>query len=99
MRRLITTAILATAIAGVGGSAAFAQEPGCDSYGGACVSETATTSVSPSVLPTKLVKPRPNVGGLVVTGGETVMLLAIGGGAIAGGTALVTAGRKRKHAA
>lgn len=98
MRRVLATAIMATAIIG-GGSAAMAQEPGCDSYGGACVSETATTSVSPSVLPTKLVKPRPGPGGLVVTGGETVLLLAIGGGAVAGGTVLVAAGRKRKHAA
>ena len=99
MRRVLATAIMATAIVGATGSAALAQEPGCDSYGGACVSETATTSVSPSVLPTKLVKPRVSPRGLAVTGGETVLLLAIGGGAVAGGTVLVAAGRKRKHAA
>lgn len=99
MRRLLATAMVASAMVGAGGSAALAQAPGCDSYGGACVSETATTSVSPSVLPTKLVKPRVSPRGLSVTGGETVLLLAIGGGAIAGGTVLVAAGRKRKHAA
>jgi hypothetical protein len=94
MRRLIATSLLATALTG-GATAALAQEPGCDSYSGECVSETATTTISPSVKPRRLSKPS---GSLTVTGGEAVLLLAVGGAAVAGGTALVVASRKSKTA-
>jgi hypothetical protein len=97
MIRMTAAALLvAGAVAGVGSSTAYAQAPACDSYSGACVDDTKKTKppIKPSVLPLKRVRPAPDT--LSVTGGELVLLLTVGSGAVAGGTALVVAGRRRK---
>lgn len=70
----------------------------CDAYSGNC---SPAPSVAPSeatkVLPTS--NDRPAVSGesasLPFTGGELVLLTALGAGALAGGTALVVAGRRK----
>lgn len=74
--------------AGTGGNT---DTPGEDngtgtSTGGTNAGGTSTggTSSSPSTLP--------------FTGGELVLMTALGAGALAGGTALVIAGRRRSHA-
>ncbi len=74
-------------------SQAQAQQPSCDTYSEACVS------------PKDEVKPRDQVKGvkqvkrtLPFTGGEFVLLILTGAGTVAGGTALVLAGRRGKHA-
>jgi hypothetical protein len=78
----------AMALAGfamLGTTAAHAQAP-CDAYSGACVE--GTKNVKPPV--------RPSVGGLPFTGAEITGLALIGGVAVAGGTVLVSAGRRRR---
>lgn len=96
MVRLTAAAVLvAGAVTGLGSGTAIAQTTSCDSYSGACVEATKKATPPVQVLPRKTVK-RPNV--LSVTGGEVVLLATVGGGAVAGGTALVLAGRKRKSA-
>lgn len=90
MRRLLGALALVT-FAAIGTNApALAQTPQCDAYSGACVGGTKTTK--PTVRPSR------DVAGLPITGGEVVGLLAVGGGAVAGGTVLVAAGRKRRSA-
>ena len=90
MRRLLCTLALATCSVLGTSAPALAQTPTCDAYSGACVGGKKVTK--PEV--------RPSRGGrsLPVTGGEVVGLLALGGGAVAGGSALVAAGRKRRSA-
>jgi len=64
----------------------------CDAYSGACTdprpvvgtvqSDPGTQQTTPTVLP--------------FTGGDVVLITALGLGALAGGTALVVAGRRRR---
>lgn len=91
MRRLLA----AFAVAGAAltmAPAVSAQTPVCDAYSGTCVGGVKQGNEPPAV--------RPSVGGvgLPITGGELVGLMVLGGGAIAGGTVLVAAGRKRRLA-
>lgn len=72
----------------------------CDAYSGSCVEPT-------KVLPTTLEAPATDVRSRAVvdtgaspstlpfTGGELVLVSALGAAAVAGGTALVVAGRRR----
>ncbi|HEU0132721.1 MAG TPA: LPXTG cell wall anchor domain-containing protein [Mycobacteriales bacterium] len=85
MRRVLGTLAL-TACAVLGTGVASAQAP-CDTYSGVCVEGTKT--VKPSV--------RPSRSGLPFTGAEVTGLVAAGAGAVAGGTALVVAGRRRRR--
>lgn len=89
MRSIVLSALAASALIG-GASLAAAQSEVCDSYSSACPSST-TTSIPPEVEPTRLNRPST----LPLTGGELVALVLVGGGAIVGGTAFVTAGRRK----
>lgn len=87
----------------------------CDAYSGTCTTPAASpTSVSPAQAgtPTKAgtavknnsTTPRTTVPAndantLPFTGGELVLMTAIGAGALAGGTALVVAGRRKSASA
>ena len=67
----------------------------CDAYSGNC---SPAPSVAPSVLPTvaeRAVVESNDADTLPFTGGELVLMTAVGAGALAGGTALVVAGRRR----
>ena len=90
MRRLIGSLALATCAVLGTNTSALAQTPQCDAYSGSCVGGVKVSK--PEVRPTR--------GGtsLPVTGGQVVGLLVLGGGAVAGGTALVAAGRTRRTA-
>jgi LPXTG-motif cell wall-anchored protein len=89
MRRLLGSLALATC-AVLGTSApALAQTPRCDAYSGACVGGVKKTQ-KPEVRPNR------DNSGLPVTGGQVIGLLVLGGGAVAGGSALTVAGRKRR---
>lgn len=88
MRRLLGTLALVTCATLA--TPAVAQTPQCDAYSGSCVGGTKTTK--PSVRPSR------DVAGLPLTGGELVGLMVAGAGAVAGGSVLVAAGRKRRTA-
>lgn len=66
-----------------GGDGGAGTDTGGDQGGAGTGSSTGGTS-NPSTLP--------------FTGGELVLMTALGAGALAGGTALVVAGRRRTHA-
>jgi LPXTG-motif cell wall-anchored protein len=72
--------------------AALAQTPVCDAYSKTCVGGVKEGKNPPAVRPS-----RGGVG-LPITGGEFVSMMVVGAGAIAGGTILVAAGRKRRLA-
>ena len=87
-RTLAALALGSCALLGTA-TAASAQTKPCDAYSGACVEGT------------KQVKPPAVRGGgvgLPFTGAEVTGLLAAGTAAVAGGTLLVVAGRKRRTA-
>lgn len=92
MRRVLGTLSLGACLVLGPVTAAHAQSP-CDTYSGTCVKGT------------KVVKPpqqRPTVVRgvqLPFTGAEVTGLLAVGAGAVAGGTVLVAAGRRRRQVA
>ncbi|HWL37808.1 MAG TPA: hypothetical protein VNQ77_16600 [Frankiaceae bacterium] len=89
MRRLLGTLALATcAVIGTTSPALAQTTPKCDAYSGVCVGGEKTTK--PEVRPSR------DVRGLPLTGGAVVGLLVAGSGAVAGGTVLVAAGRKRR---
>jgi len=95
MRRQVAVLAMAGGML-VPASAALAQSPSpvCDAYSGTCVGgvkQNKPTKKPPAV--------RPSVGGvgLPITGGELVGLMVAGSGAIAGGSVLVVAGRKRRR--
>ncbi|MDQ1713747.1 MAG: hypothetical protein QOE45_3197 [Frankiaceae bacterium] len=89
MRRTLgTLALTACTVLGTA-SAASAQTAPCDSYSKTCVKGTKQTK--PVV--------RPSRQDLPVTGAEVTGLLLAGGAAVAGGTVLVLAGRKRRSTA
>jgi LPXTG-motif cell wall-anchored protein len=89
MRRILgTIALTACTVLGTA-SVASAQTAPCDSYSKTCVEGTKTTK--PVV--------RPSRQNLPVTGAEVTGLLLAGGAAVAGGTVLVMAGRKRRSPA
>lgn len=90
MRQLLAAFAVSGAVL-VAAPVASAQSPVCDAYSGTCVGGV-KQGQKPEV--------RPSVGGvgLPITGGELVALMVVGGGAIAGGTVLVAAGRKRRLA-
>lgn len=89
MRRLLGTFALATvAVIGTTSPVLAQSAPKCDAYSGTCVEGTKNTK--PQVRPAR------DVAGLPMTGGEVVGLLVAGAGAVAGGTVLVAAGRKRR---
>ncbi len=71
-------------ISGGGGGAGTGTDTGGDQGGAGTGSSTGGTTSNPSTLP--------------FTGGELVLMTALGAGALAGGTALVVAGRRRTHA-
>ena len=92
MGRLLGALAMTGAMAvAVPSASAQTPTPTCDAYSGACVG---------GVKQNKPRKPtvRPSVGGvgLPITGGELVGMIVVGGGAIAGGSVLVAAGRKRR---
>jgi len=98
--------VVATAVALVSltflASAASAQTAECtvQRYGGTiCGTTTVPTtppSEAPTTSPTVLGTSVERGGGLALTGGDIVGLVAIGGGAVAIGTALVLAARRRR---
>jgi hypothetical protein len=88
MRRLLGTLVLASAAIGTAAAPALAQTKPCDAYSGSCVEGTKHTK--PEVRPSR------DVAGLPFTGGEVVGLMVVGSGAVAGGTVLLAAGRKRR---
>ncbi len=111
MVRLTATALLlAGVVGGAGAGIAQAQTTACDSYSEACIEPTRRPDlgpfIEPSVLPARQTRPapggelgpepEPRPGRLTVTGGELVLLLTVGSGALAGGAALVVAGRRRR---
>lgn len=71
-----------SSIGGGGGGAGTGTDTGGD-QGGAGTGSTGGTTANPATLP--------------FTGGELVLMTALGAGALAGGTALVIAGRRRTH--
>ena len=74
-----------SSIGGGGGGAGTGSDTGGDVDGaGTGSGTTGGTTSNPSTLP--------------FTGGELVLMTALGAGALAGGTALVIAGRRRTHA-
>jgi hypothetical protein len=85
-RTLAALALGSCALIGTA-TAASAQSKPCDAYSGACVKGV------------KHVKPpqvEGNSSGLPFTGAQVTGLLAAGTAAVAGGTVLVVAGRKRR---
>jgi LPXTG-motif cell wall-anchored protein len=89
MRRTLgTLALTACAVLGTA-SVASAQTAPCDSYSKTCVKGTKQTR-KPVV--------RPSRQNLPVTGAQVTGLALAGGAAVAGGTVLVLAGRKRRTA-
>jgi hypothetical protein len=103
MRRfstLLTGAALAGGISLLGAPAAFAKEPvACDAYAQTCppVRGETTPSVSGTkggvsvVTTTRTSTPST----LPFTGGDVVLISVLGAAAVAGGAALVVAGRRR----
>lgn len=73
-----------SSIGGGDGGAGTGTDTGGDQGGAGTGSSTGGTTSNPSTLP--------------FTGGELVLMTALGAGALAGGTALVIAGRRRTHA-
>lgn len=71
-------------IDGGDGGAGTGTDTGGDQGGAGTGSSTGGTTSNPTTLP--------------FTGGELVLMTALGAGALAGGTALVVAGRRRTHA-
>lgn len=98
VRTAVAGGLLAlTAALGVAGAAPAAAQEACDAYSGGCTEP-------PRVLPTTVtrgsagtaVSPTAETPStLPFTGGEVVLLSALGAAAVAGGTALVVAGRRR----
>lgn len=89
MRRILgTLALTACTVLGTA-SVASAQTAPCDAYSKTCVKGTKQTR-KPVV--------RPSRQNLPLTGADVTGLALAGGVAVAGGTALVLAGRKRHNA-
>ena len=72
-----------SSISGGGGGAGTGTDTGGDQGGAGTGSSTGGSTSNPSTLP--------------FTGGELVLMTALGAGVLAGGTALVIAGRRRTH--
>lgn len=72
-----------SSISGGGGGAGTGTDTDGDQGGAGTGSSTGGTTSNPATLP--------------FTGGELVLMTALGAGALAGGTALVIAGRRRTH--
>lgn len=86
MRRVLG-AVALTGFAMLGTTAAHAQAP-CDSYSGSCVEGNKMVKHPPAV--------RSSRGGLPFTGAEVTGLALAGGAAVAAGSVLVAAGRRRR---
>lgn len=92
----------AALVAGPAAPASAQTAPVCDAYSGACATPPASTPVDDvddtGVLGTSVSTGTGGAateGDLPFTGGEAVMIGLLGVGALAGGTALVVAGRRR----
>lgn len=72
-----------SSISGGGGGAGTGTDTGGDQGGAGTGSSTGGSTSNPSTLP--------------FTGGELVLMTALGAGTLAGGAALVIAGRRRTH--
>jgi LPXTG-motif cell wall-anchored protein len=95
--RLLAAGLVAVVSLALLGSVAAAQEAQTDDpYGGPppTVGSTTTVPVDQTTQPTVLAETETR--GLAVTGGDVVGLLAIGGGAVAVGGALVLAAKRRR---
>lgn len=71
----------------------------CDAYSGSCVKPPVVRSETRTPEPTvqgRAVVDTPTPAQLPFTGGELVLVSTLGAAALAGGTALVVAGRKRR---
>lgn len=98
--RLVAASLLALVSLTLFASAASAQQETCTEptpYGGTVcgTSITSTTEAPETTEPTVLGTSQTRFG---VTGGDMVGIAAIGGGAVAVGTALVLAARRRRMA-
>lgn len=88
-RTAAVTAVTAATLSVLGAAPALAA---CDAYSGRCVQDTsAERTADRSRTQTSVQAPAT----LPFTGGELVLLTATGAAALAGGTALVVAGRRR----
>lgn len=108
LRPIIASGVVAASCCFVAGTAGPAAAV-CDAYSGVCPTEAppkgdgSTDKPAPAVKPATAVNParvtkpaasQPDT--LPVTGGELVLLTAVGVGVLAGGAALVVAGRRKK---
>lgn len=89
-RRLLVPVVLA----GTCWAASAASAVPCDSYSGGCPSPqpSATMLTAPPSTPPRT----PPGGSLPFTGGEIVLMTTLGAGAVAAGTGLTVAGRRRR---
>jgi hypothetical protein len=93
--RLVAASLVALVSLTLVASAASAQTNETGPYGNTVPTVQGTTTV-PTEEPTPTVLGRTETRGLAFTGGDLVGLVAIGGGAVAVGTALVLAARRRR---
>jgi hypothetical protein len=94
--RLVVASLVALVSMMFLASAASAQTAGCtpEPYGGTVCGTTTVPTTPETTKPTVLAETQTR--GLAFTGGDLVGLAAIGGGAVAIGTALVLAARRRR---
>jgi hypothetical protein len=93
--RLVVASLVALVSLMFFASAASAQQcTPTEPYGGTVCGTVTVPTTTPETQPTVL--PRTEVRGLAITGGDVIGLAAIGGGAVAVGTALVLAARRRR---
>ena len=92
--RLVAASLVALVSLTLLASAASAQTNETGPYGGTVPTVGGTSTVPETTPPTVL--GRTETRGLAVTGGDVLGLVAIGGGAVAVGSALVLAARRRR---
>ena len=92
--RLVAASLVALVSLTLLASAASAQSNETGPYGGTVPTVQGTTTVPVKTEPTVLA--RTETRGMAFTGGDVLGLVAIGGGAVAVGTALVLAARRRR---
>ena len=90
----LATAAMTSTLLLTGAPAALAV---CDAYSGVCVEDEVRERNEPRQPQGAVVRARQAPETLPFTGGEVVMLSALGAGAVAGGAALVVAGRRRSQ--
>ena len=105
VRRLAASGLLlATCGLATGVTASSAQAATCDAYSGTCTGPTGggggeSTDDDGGATINGGTSGAANGATLPFTGGELVLLTAVGAGALAGGTALVVAGRRKSSPA